>query len=428
MQRRVSMMTLSLTALALVAGLAIPADAFAQTRLRVFSGGANQRPDLMRKLFDEYQKKNPGVTIDIETGGATSELQRQYLSTVLNAKDSAIDIYMIDIVNPAQYFGAGWLEPLNAYLGEPAAALKPYLPVYASSNVVDGKIAAMPAFADAMFMYYRKDLLTKHGVAEPKTWDELTAAAKKIQAAESAAGNPNLQGLSIQGAPIEGAVCTFLLPYWGQGKDFNDAAGRMTLDKAAATKGLNQWLGMVDAGVIKRNVAEVKTPDTVNEFKAGQVVFAINWGFAWDRFKDDKDSAVQGKVGVMPLPAMAGGRSATCVGGWQWAVSAFSKSKAEAAKLVKYMAEPEASKFLAMEGSLLPTFPGVYTDADVVKQVPWFKDAANVVIAGKSRPMSKEYGQVSDIIRTTTSAVLARTKKPDEGVDEIESRLRRVMR
>ncbi|HOB94107.1 MAG TPA: ABC transporter substrate-binding protein [Aquabacterium sp.] len=400
-------------------------SAQAQTKLRVFSGGQNQRPDLMRKLFDQYQAANPGITIDIETGGATSELQRQYLSTVLNAKDSAIDIYMIDIVNPAQYFGAGWLEPLDTYVGPAATALKPYLPVYASANVVDGKVAALPAFADAMFMYYRKDLLAKHGIAEPKTWDELSAAAKKIQATE---GNANLQGLSIQGAPIEGAVCTFLLPYWGQGKEFNDAAGRLTLDKPAAVKGLGTWLGMVDAGVIKKNVAEVKTPDTVNEFKAGQAVFAINWGFAWDRFKDDADSQVKGKVGVMPLPAMAGGRSATCVGGWQWAVSAFSKHKAEAAKLVKHLASPASSKFLAVEGSLLPTYAEVYTDADVNRQAPWFKDAAAVVVAGKSRPLSKDYGQVSDIIRTTTSAILARTKTPAEGVDETEGRLRRVMR
>jgi len=410
--------------LALVAGLASGA-ADAQTTLRVFSGGANQRPDLMRKLFDQYQAANPGVKIDIETGGATSELQRQYLSTVLNAKDAAIDIYMIDIVNPAQYFGAGWLEPLNAYVGEPASAMKPYLPAYAQANVINGKIAAMPAFADAMFMYYRRDLLEKHGVAEPKTWDELSAAAQKIQKAE---GDPNLQGLSIQGAPIEGAVCTFLLPYWSQGKDFNDANGRMTLDKGAAVKGLNQWLGMVDAGVIKKNVAEVKTPDTVNEFKAGQVVFAINWGFAWDRFKDDKDSKVAGKVGVMPLPAMAGGKSATCVGGWQWAVSAFSRHKPEAAKLVQFMASANAGKFLAAEGSLLPTIPSVYAEPEVVKAVPWFKDAAAVVLAGRSRPLSERYGEVSDTIRTTTSAVLARTKKPEEGVAEIESRLARVMR
>lgn len=414
----------SLTALALSAAMATTAYA-QQTTLRVFSGGQNQRPDLMRRLFDDYQKANPNVKIDIETGGATSELQRQYLSTVLNAKDSAIDIFMIDVVNPAQYYSSGWIEPLNSYLGDTAAVLKPYLPVYASANVVDGKIAALPAFADSMFMYYRKDLLAKHGVAEPKTWDELAAASKKIMAAE---GNPTLQGLSIQGAPIEGAVCTFLLPYWSQGKDFNDAAGKMTLDKAAAVKGMNTWLGLVDQGVMKKNIAEVKTGDTVNEFKAGQVVFAINWGFAWDRFQGDKDSTVQGKVGVMPLPAVAGGKSATCIGGWQWAVSAFSKHKAEAAKLVRYASSPQASQFLAIEGSLMPVYAETYTQADVVKAVPWFKDAAPVVLAGKSRPKSDRYGEVSDVIRTSTSAVLARTKSAAEGVDEIESRLRRVMR
>ena len=421
MKRRT--LTQWLSAAFLVAGLSSQV-AMAETKIRVFSGGQNQRPDLMRKLFDAYQAQNPGTTIEIETGGATSELQRQYLSTVLNAKDTAIDIYMIDIVNPSQYFNAGWLEPLDSYVGG-AAALKPYLPVYSQANLVNGKVAALPAFADAMFMYYRKDLLEKHGVKEPKTWDELTAAAKKITEAEK---NPSLQGLSIQGAPIEGAVCTFLLPYWSQGKQFNDANGKLTLDKEAATKGLDMWLKMVDAGVLKKNIAEVTTPVTVNEFKAGQVVFAINWGFAWDVFKDAADSQVKGKVGVMPLPSVAGGKSATCVGGWQWAVSAFSKNKPAAAQLVKYMSTPEASKFLAREGSLLPVFQSVYTDAEVLKQAPWFKDAANVIIAGQARPISSQYGQVSDVVRTNTNAALARTKTPTEAVNDIEGRLNRVMR
>jgi general secretion pathway protein D len=50
-------------------------------------------------------------------------------------------------------------------------------------------------------------------------------------------------------------------------------------------------------------------------------------------------------------------------------------------------------------------YQNVYVDADVVKAVPWFKDASNVVIAGKSRPLSKDYGQVSDVVRTTTSNI-----------------------
>ena len=423
MKRR-NLISLAASCVALSAALTTGAAWAQQTTLRVFSGGQNQRPDLMRKLFDQYQAANPSVKIDIETGGATSELQRQYLSTVLNAKDPAIDIYLIDIVNPAQYQNAGWLEPLDSYVGG-TAALKPYLPVYSTSNVVGGKVSAMPAFADAMFMYYRKDLLEKYGIKEPQTWDDLVTASKKVQAGEK---NPNLQGLSIQGAPIEGAVCTFLLPYWSMGKAFNDATGKMTLDKDSAAKGMQMWLNMVDQGVVKKNVAEVKTPDTVNEFKAGQVLFAINWGFAWDRFKDDADSQVKGKVGVMPLPAVAGGKSATCVGGWQWALSAYSKSKPEAAKLIQHLSSPASAKFLAVEGSLLPVYQSVYSDPDVVKNAPWFKDAANVIVAGQSRPMSARYGEVSDTIRTTASAILARTKTPVEGVAEIEGRLNRVMR
>jgi len=416
--------TLKWATLALASSLAVSAAWAQQTTLRVFVG-PNQRPDLQAKLFEQYNKANPGVKVEIETGGATSELQRQYLSTVLNAKDSAIDLFLIDIVNPAQYASKGWIEPLDKYVGGAAVLKNDYLPVYQNANVIGGKLYAMPSQGDAMFMYYRKDLLTKHGVAEPKTWEELSAAAKKITAAE---GNANLQGLSIQGAPIEGAVCTFLLPYWGQGKQFNDAAGKLTLDKAAAVKGLQSWLTMVDQGVIKKNVAEVTTPITVNEFKAGQAVFAINWGFAFDRFKDDADSTVKGKVGVMPLPAMTGGKSATCMGGWQWAMNAYGKNKDAAGKLIQFLSSKQASAFIAREGSILPVFQSVYSDAEVNKVVPWFKDALPVVLGAQSRPMVEDYGQVSDIIRTTTSAILARTKTPEAGVDEITARVGRLMR
>ena len=410
----------------LAAALMVVSATVAAQNIRVFSGGASQRPDLMRKLFDEFEKKNPGSKIDMETGGATSEAQRQYLSTVLNAKDSAIDVYMIDIVNPMQYARAGWLEPLDSYLGAEAGSLmKTYLPAYASADVVDGKIVALPAFADAQFLYYRKDLFEKYGVKSPATWDELAVGLKKILDGEKNAG---MNGVATTGAAIEGAVCTFLKPYWSQGKDFNDASGRITLDKAAAQKGIEMWLSLVDRGVMPKNIGEVKPADMNNAFKAGNLVAMVNWGFAWDILQSQADSTVKGKVGVLPLPAMSGGKSASCIGGWQWAVSAFSKSKAASVKLVRFLSSPESSKFLAIEGSLLPVFPQTYSDADVLKKLPHYKDALPVVQAARGRPMSDRYGEVSDALRTTTNAMLARTVKPADGVAEIDNKLRRVMR
>ncbi len=405
-------------------GVAVAPFAHSET-LRVFAGGAGQRPDLMRKLFDQFEKANPGVKIEIETGGQTAELQRDYLGKALTSKSSALDVFLIDITNPRLYASKGWIEPLNTYLGKPETVLLDHLPVYRTTNVIDGQIVAMPAFADAMFVYYRRDLLEKHGVREPRTWDQLTAAAKKIQKLEK---NPALQGLSIQGAPIEGTVCTFLLPIWSKGSDLADSRGRYSLDNAAAQAGIEQWLKMVDEGVVPANVSEIKTIDTVNDFKAGKVLFAVNWGFAWDKFQSDADSTVKGKVDVMPMLRVSDtSKSATCIGGWQWAVSAFSTHKAMSAKLVGFMSTPSSSKLLAVEGSLLPVFASVYTEPEYRAKVPWAAGAGVIATFARNRPVSARYGEVSDIVRASTSAMLARKISPQQGVAEMAAKLKPIL-
>jgi multiple sugar transport system substrate-binding protein len=153
-----------------------------QINLRIFTGG-QQRPDVTRKILDLYQSRNPNVKVEIEIGGATSEMQQQYLNTVLASKDSTLDVIVIDVIRPAQWAAAQWAEPLDAYLGaEKDSVMKQYLPAYREANIVNGKVMALPYFADAQFLYYRKDLLEKHGVAPPATWTELIAGAKKVLA------------------------------------------------------------------------------------------------------------------------------------------------------------------------------------------------------------------------------------------------------
>src|SRR3954451_24291365 len=122
---------LAALALALAAG-----TARADTKLRVFVGG-QQRPDVMRPLLDRFQQQNPGTTVQLEVGGATSEAQQQYLTTVLSSADSSIDVMLIDVVRPAEYAAAGWAEPLDSYLGpDKDALLARYLPAYRDADVV----------------------------------------------------------------------------------------------------------------------------------------------------------------------------------------------------------------------------------------------------------------------------------------------------
>ena len=396
--------------------------ALAETELKVFVS-SQHRPEIWRKAFDMYEAKVPGVKLKIETGGNTSDQQAQYLNTVMTAKDTSLDVVILDVIRPAQYAAAGWTVPFNATLGNVDAAMSKYVKAYAEANTVDGKIVALPAFADAMFLYYRKDLLEKHGVQPPTTWDELAAAAKKITAAE---GKPNLQGLSFQGKAIEGAVCTFLLPYWSQGKSLADN-GKLTFDGPAAVKALTLWKDFVDQGVAKKNIAEVATDDTRKEFQSGDVVFAVNWSYAWGQFQSDA-SAVKDKVGVAKLPAVAGGQPSSCLGGWEWAVSAFSTHQDDAAKFVQYLSSPEISKFMAINAALLPAYPEVYSDKDVTAAIPWFASARAIVETAKARPVTPRYNEVSEIVRTTVNAVLAGSTTPADGAAQMESRLKRVLK
>jgi multiple sugar transport system substrate-binding protein len=415
-----------LSRLGLAAGLALAGTALAQaqTTLRIFTGG-QQRPDVMRQIVDGYMQRNPNVKVEVEVGGATSEQQQQYLNTVLASKDSALDLILIDVIRPAQWAAAQWAEPLDSYLGaEKDAVMARYLPAYRAANIVNGKVIALPYFADAQFLYYRKDLLEKHGVAPPKTWDELKAGAQKILAAENA---PNLRGFETAGAPIEGTVCTYLVPMWGAGEDLTKD-GKLNLSGDAAKKPFQLWADLKEAKVTPPNLAEIPTDRIRQNLQAGNLIFGMTWGYVWNRAQNDADSTVKDKIGVVPLPGFTADRQSTCIGGWQVAVSAFSKNKAEAAKLARYLSSPEVSKQQAVLASHLPVFPEVYNDADVLKANPWFAQALPVVQAARSRPVTPRYTEVSEIMRTNMNAFLAGTKTADQALGDMNTRLGAIFR
>jgi multiple sugar transport system substrate-binding protein len=406
-------------------GAAFAAQAWAQqTTLRIFTGG-QQRPDVMRKIADEYQKKNPNVKVDVEVGGATSDAQQQYLSTVLSSKDSVLDVILIDVIRPAQWAAQGWAEPLDGYLGaDKPKVLAQYLKAYVDADQVNGKLIALPYFADAQFLYYRKDLLEKYKRPVPKTWDEMMETARVIMDGEK---SPQLQGFSTAGSPIEGTVCTYLVPLWGAGSEITKG-GKLNLDTPEARQPFQLYGRMKQAGVLPKNIAEIPTDRIRIDMQGGNLIFAMTWSYVWNRLENDADSKVKGKIGVTMLPHDQGGKSATCIGGWQLAVSAFSKNKPEAVKFVRWLSSPEVSKMQAILASHMPVFPSVFKEPEVLKANPWFADALPVVEGARSRPVSAQYPQVSDVIRSNMNAYLAGTKTTDVALADMKNRLSPFLR
>ncbi len=398
-------------------GLLAAAPALAQSKvitLTVFMG-SQQRPEVFQPLFDKFTQQNPNIRVKIEQGGATSEVQNQYLTTVLAARDTSLDIFLIDVVRPATFAAAGWAEPLDSYIPSKDTYLKAFLPGTIASATVNGKLYALPAFTDAQFLYYRKDLLAKYNVRVPTTWTELATTAAKITKAEGG----TLQGLNFQGAPIEGAVCNFLELLWSGGGD----AGNV--DSAQGQQGLGFLVNAVKTKLSPASSAEMKTDDSRQQFQAGKVLFGMNWSYAWAHFqgKSPDPTLVKGNVGVAKLPAFGKNSSATCVGGWQWGVSSYSKNKAAAVKLLQFMVSADAQREIAVKGAYLPVRRALYNDAAVVAANPHFKTLFPAVSGARSRPVTPAYPRVSEIIRTNVSAAVSGNKTVDAALKDMQQAL-----
>ena len=91
---------LAWTAIALAAGMQVPAHADTTLRMFVSSQGS---PETHRKIADLYEQRNPGIKIEIELGGATSELQAQYLNTVLSSRDPSLDVLILDALRDKEH-------------------------------------------------------------------------------------------------------------------------------------------------------------------------------------------------------------------------------------------------------------------------------------------------------------------------------------
>ena len=71
--------------------------------------------------------ENPDVRVEL-SWAATSDLQAQYLNTVLSAGDLARRV-RARRRRPAQFAAAGWAEPLDGYIPDKEALLAEYFPV-----------------------------------------------------------------------------------------------------------------------------------------------------------------------------------------------------------------------------------------------------------------------------------------------------------
>ena len=331
-RRRVLQAGIGAAGLAAGGGLAFPRPAVAQAggfEWKRFKGehlevlmAKGPRGDLLQQYRKEFEELT-GMTVGDEQ--VPEQQQRQKTAIEFNSGNTSFDVVMIPYHVQKVMFGKNkWLVDLRPLLADPKLTAPDYdVADFAKGGMdyatqVDGRLDSMPINLDYWMIYWNKEIFAAKGVAYPKNFDELMAAAEKLNDQKN--GISGFLGRGIKNANVP-VWTSFLLGYdvdpIGKGGVLPD--GPEAVASAAYYKKIVHDYG--PPGVVQFNWNECQSLFVLG--KAAMWLDGI--GFALP-LEDPAKSKVVGKVGYGVMPPGPKAQHSALFGDGM-AISAYTKKK-----------------------------------------------------------------------------------------------------
>ncbi len=365
-------------------------------------------PDPRTVLIQQFEKAYPKIHVSLQSAPTDTDTNRASLITTISGGAKTPDVYMGDVIWPAQFGKAGLAVPLSKYL--PSSYLNTFASGLVKGATYNGQVYGAPFFEDQGFLYYRKDLLTKAGLSVPKTWQQLETDAATLKKKGLVK-----YGYVWQGASYEGLTCNFM-EYLGSagGTALNSGNTKATLDSTAGVQAATFMRSLITSGASPSAVTTFQEAQAMSAFATGQAAFLRNWDYAYSYANTaSSPSSVVGKVGVSPLPSFSGQPSpgTSNIGGWNLYINPHSKNVAADLTFIKWMTGSAAQTTLATQFSLIPTVQSVRTSSSVVSK------NAVLAIVPKTRLIPRpagtpQYAKVSQAIYTNINSMLSGSTSP----------------
>ena len=374
-------------------------------------------PQALAALIRRYEARRPGVRVRTEALPSSSDEQHLFYVINLRGGSRDFDVFALDVIWVAEFARAGWLADMTSVF--PPAEQREFFDGPTQAARWRERVYAVPWFMDAGLLYYRKDLLARHGFAPPQTWEQLARAARAISARE-----PGVHGFVWQGKQYEGLVCNGLEYMWSAGGEVL-RAGRVALDSPANRRALGFMRSLLAEGVSPDLVLTATEEPARRIFGSGRAVFMRNWPYAWTLFQQPA-SPVKGRVGIAPLPHFAGQRSAATLGGWQLGVNRHSRHVEEARAFVRFMTSAQAQRRLARDYGLNPARRAPYRDPALLAAQPHLAELRAIFELARPRPVTPYYMRLSQTLQSELSAVVAGLRTPAAALAAAQQRAEAV--
>jgi multiple sugar transport system substrate-binding protein len=348
---------------------------------------------LLKQVITDFQAQYPNIKVKYEP------ISGDYPAAML-ARFSARrppDVFYVDSNVIPDWIDQDVLEPLDGYIESNDFDTEPfYDPLLDAFKGPGGETYGLPKDWSPLATFTNDALLEKAGVEPPGTWEELEAAAEKI---EVPGGKPIC--LSADWARM------LAFAHQNGGSFLNEEGTEVTVNSPEVKEAAEFYVGLVKSGL-------AAPPDKLGSGWCGEalgkqkaaIAFEGNWlvPFMSDTFPDVKYT-----ISPMVENEQDGNLAFTV----SYSMAADSKNKEAAWALLSYLTGPEGMETWTSQGLALPS----REDVEPVEGRDAFFDAPDAARAWQFAP------GFSDVIATANNeftAVFEGKKTVDQMLTEVE--------
>ena len=265
----------------------------------------------IQTLTPDNFTKDTGIKVNYVS--LNEQTLREQVTKSVGSGAAQYDVVMIGPYEAPQFGANGWLQDLLPQAtADTAYDVGDLIPAVKGALSNDGKMFAVPFYAESSFLMYRKDLADAAGVTIPEapTWDEVAAAAKKLKTADMAGiclrGKP---GWGDLGASLGTVVNTFGGTWWDATAD--GSIGKAQVNTGGFKEAFNFYTQLLkDAG--EPDAANASFNECLTMMKDSKAAMWYDATVAAG-ILESADSPIKGKLGYALAPTKV-----TKAAGWLW--------------------------------------------------------------------------------------------------------------
>lgn len=297
-----------------------------------------------RALIDEFEKQNPGITVELVSGPYASTKEQLFAGA---ASGTMPDVVGLDGAWVNDFASQGVIADLSSLMDE-----ADYDDSHLASQIqVDGSTYMIPVVNFVYPLFTNDALLDEAGVdGAPSTRSEFADAAKKVTAL---GGDTSGWVLPLSLEAPNGVQNDVMSWVWASGGSMlKDGQPDLTGDDV--TSAVEYISELWDAGVIAPGSFTMKEQDKVEEFTNGRVGMMID---SLAHINLIRESNPDLDFSISPLPAEDGydGERGIPYASWGIGISESSEHKEAALKLVEFLMSADVNADLS---DLAGAFPG----------------------------------------------------------------------